>query len=195
MEAGTRKKDRSAGYRFKDRQVRVRRDDKVLNLEDKSAYDAELSHLNQLSARLSIHSRSCARFIPNPPIDPSIRANEHKGLNEIILTSIIMQADKLSTGASETLGRRREIVYEALLLLASLDEMAKHSKERATRDQATHSTNGQPAVKMGPMGSTQSPYDAFDTPSPVDFLASIANMPMKRQIREVGNGIVGRGVA
>lgn len=38
--------------------------------------------------------------------------------------------------------------------------------------------------------NSQSPYDTFDTPSPVDFLASIANMPMKRQIREVDNGIV-----
>lgn len=38
--------------------------------------------------------------------------------------------------------------------------------------------------------NSQSPYEGFDTPSPVDFLASIANMPMKRQIREVDNGIV-----
>jgi hypothetical protein len=38
--------------------------------------------------------------------------------------------------------------------------------------------------------SSQSPYDDPDTPSPVDFLASIASMPMKRQIREVDNGTV-----
>jgi len=83
-----------------------------LDLEDKSAYDAEISYLNQLSAWLNSHSLS------KPPIDLSVRANERKGLNEIIRTRIIRQA---------------EIVYEAQLLLASLDEMARHAKERATR--------------------------------------------------------------
>jgi hypothetical protein len=121
-------KDRSAGYRFKDRQVRNRRDDRVLDHEEKPAYDAELSQLNQLRVRLSSHSRSCARFISKPPIDPSVRANEHKRLNEIILTSIIMQADELSNVAHETLKQRRDIVSEAQLLLASLENAAKRSK-------------------------------------------------------------------
>jgi hypothetical protein len=121
-------KDRSASYRFKDRQVRNRRDDRVLDHEEKPAYDAELSQLNQLCVRLSSHSRSCARFISKPPIDPSVRANEHKRLNEINLTSIIIQADELSTVAHETLKQRREIVSEAQLLLASLENAAKRSK-------------------------------------------------------------------
>ncbi|OKL60567.1 hypothetical protein UA08_04129 [Talaromyces atroroseus] len=65
---------------------------------------------------------SCDQYISQPPTDPKIREFEHKRLEEMILTQVIIKADSIDSEDART--ARRALIKEAQGMLNRLDAVA-----------------------------------------------------------------------